>query len=139
MLPPIFALSPYPHVAADLVLSIHSFLLFRSFSLCLFVSISLCISSSWVLGVAGMQCWVWLGCGGVSWIVDLYGGSWWVFAIMPQTPKGLKHEKDVSSTCKFFFSFLTIQSTKIISSTNIKNYHNNSIKYTLKVSQSSKQ
>ena len=88
--PLIFALSSYPHATADLVLSIHSFLLFLSFSLRLFVSISLCISSSWVLGVAGMQCWVWLGCGGVSWIVDLYGGSWWVFAISPQNPKGSK-------------------------------------------------
>ena len=37
------------------------------------------------------------------------------------------------------FSFSTIQSTKIISSTKIKNYHNNSVEYTLKVSQSSKQ
>ena len=25
-----------------------------------------------------MQCWVWLGCDGFSWIMDLYSGSWWV-------------------------------------------------------------
>ena len=29
-----------------------------------------------------MQCWVWLGCSGFSWIVDLYDGSWWVFAVV---------------------------------------------------------
>ena len=58
-----------------LVLSVHSFLLFLSFSLRLYVSLSLYISSLWVLGVAGMQCLVWLGCGAFSWIVvGLYGG-----------------------------------------------------------------
>ena len=58
-----------------LVLSVHSFLLFLSFSPHLYVSLSLCISSSWVLGVAGMQCFVWLGCGAFSWIVvGLCGG-----------------------------------------------------------------
>ena len=39
----------------------------------------------------------------------------------------------------FFLSFLFDNPIhKIISSSNIKNYHNNSIEYTLKVSQSSK-
>ena len=36
------------------------------------------------------------------------------------------------------FSFLTIQSTKFLSSANNKNYHNNPIEYTFRVSQSSK-
>ena len=66
----------------SLVPSIHSFLLFLSFSLRLSVSLSLCISSSWVLGVAGMRRWVWLGCGGFLWIMGLYGGSWWVSAVV---------------------------------------------------------
>ena len=66
----------------SLVLSIHSFLLFLSFSLRLSVSLSLCISSSWVLGVAEMRCWVWLGCGGFLWIMGLNGGSCWVSAVV---------------------------------------------------------
>ena len=55
-------------------------------------------------------------------------------------PKGSKAwERHLKVPVDFFFlSFLTIQSTKIISSSNIKNYHNNSIEYALKVSQSSK-
>ena len=52
------------------------------FSFFLRLSISLSFWSSWVLGVAEMQCWVWLGCDGFSWIVNLYGGSWWVFAMI---------------------------------------------------------
>ena len=55
----------------------------------------------------------------------------------PQRVQSMR--KTSQSTCRFFFSpFLTIQSTKIISSTNIKNYYNNPIEYTLNVSQSSK-
>ena len=59
--------------------------------------------------------------------------------VTPQTPKGLKHEKDISKYLKFFLSFLFDNPIhKIISSSNIMNYHNNSIEYTLRVSQSSK-
>ena len=65
----------------SLVLSVHS-LLFLSFSLRLSVSPSLRILSSWILGVTGMRCSVWLGCGGFSWIVGLYGGSWWVSVVV---------------------------------------------------------
>ena len=67
--------------------------------------------------------------------------NWWVYwshsyhAPNPKRSKAWERRLKVPVD----FSFLTIQSTKIISSTNIKNYHNNSIEYTLKVRQSSKQ
>ena len=55
-----------------------------------------------------------------------------------QTQKGPKHEKNIS---KVFvnFTFLTIQSKIHYQSINIKNYHNNFINDTPKVSQSSMQ
>ena len=92
--PPISALSPYPHAAFDLVLSVHSFpfhclscalsplLLTLSFifslPLCFPFSLHLDFMGLRCGGVAKMRCWVWLGCSGFSWIVGLYSGVWWV-------------------------------------------------------------
>ena len=51
--------------------------------------------------------------GSMHFEIYLFSSESW--HVTPQTPKGLKHEKDISSTCRFFFflSFLTIQSTKL--------------------------
>ena len=59
------------------------------------------------------------------------------FYYVPNPKGSTAWEITSQSTCRFFFfflSFLTIQSTKIISCSNIKNYHYNSIEYTLRVS-----
>ena len=82
MQPPISCSLSTPFLfIVSLMLSVHS-LLFLSFSLCLSVSPSLRILSSWILGVTGMRCSVWLGCGGFLWVVGLYGGSWWVSVVV---------------------------------------------------------
>ena len=56
----------------------------------------------------------------------------------PKPKRGPKHEKYIPKVL-VDFSFLTIQSKQFIPSTNIKNFHNNFIKDTPKVSQSSMQ
>ena len=57
----------------------------------------------------------------------------------PKPQRVWSMRKTSQSTCRFFFSFLFDNPIhKIISSSNIKNYHTNSIEYTLRVSQNSK-
>ena len=57
----------------------------------------------------------------------------------PKPQRVWSMRKTSQSTCRFFFSFLFDNPIhKIISSFNIKNYHTNSIEYTLRVSQNSK-
>ena len=69
-----------------------------------------------------------------------YGHGQWAIAspfCHAPNPKGSKAwEKTSQSTCRFFLFDNPIH--KIISSTNIKNYYNNSIEYTLKVGRSFK-
>ena len=61
-----------------------------------------------------------------------------VTVVTPQTQKSSKHEKCIPKVL-VNFSFLIIQSKQFIQSTNIKNFHNNFIKNTPKVSQNSMQ
>ena len=93
--------------------------------------------STWQIGDGsriGVSLLTWTKCGDEGVRVDRPE-----FMSHPKPQRVWSMRKTSQSSCRFFLSFLFDNPIhKIILSSNIKNYHNNSIEYTLRVSQNSK-